>query len=181
MNFLEDILQSLVNNKIYLKKIFEFDEKKLFNFYIETGIKSQDLLVVLEELLINSQEHGKTNVDFYYDKKINYFTFVIIDHGEGIHNTVPHNVRLQDIKGKSSSSILRISLEEGITGTGVIGRGMGLYYLSKFIKEKNATCLLASNSGMVIQDGSVFFEKALKSDIKMNCIIIQVHESELGL
>jgi len=181
MQFIEDVFEAIVSGQTQLKKIDSIDDQKLYDFYLSIGAKSQDLLVVLEELLINSQEHGKNPISFYYDKLMNVFTFAVVDSGFGIHSTVPNNVHLKDVRGKSSSSILRLSLEEGISGTGQVGRGMGLYYLSKLATEKKATVLLSSNAGLVIQQSNLIYEKKLASDIKCNCVIIQINAKEIRL
>lgn len=181
MNFIEDYFLSIVGNKSPLKKIENFNESMLYDFYQQLNFNSHDLLIVLEELLINCVEHGQSDTTFYFDKKFDIHTFAVCDSGQGIHTTVPKNINLKDIKGKSSTSIIRLSLEEGITGTSKIGRGMGLHYLSKLVSQKNATALISSNSGLVIQQGDYFSEKKLNFEIAGNIIILQIHKKELGL
>lgn len=107
--------------------------------------------------------------------------FALEDYGPGIHTTLPANARLSDLKGKKSSSLLRLALEEGITGTAQIGRGLGLFYLSRLVADNHAETLLASNCGLVIQHGDVFYEKDLKNDISRNLIIIKIIEPKAGL
>ena len=179
MKSIEDIFTSIFSNNHGLKVIESLTDENLFKFYLENSFNSQDLLIVLEELVINSQEHAKSEIVFMYGRENDYFTIVLIDKVAGIHTTIPNNSRLQDVKGKSSASILRLAVEEGISGTGVIGRGMGLYYLSKLVKEKKAIALLASNGGQIVQQGDYFYEKNLSNDIPGTCIILLIHESEV--
>lgn len=78
-------------------------------------------------------------------------------------------------------SILRLSLEEGISGTGQIGRGIGLYYLSRLVQETGGECLIASDRGTVVQSGSQFFEKSLSQDTKGSVVVLKMTNKELGL
>jgi hypothetical protein len=149
--------------------------------YNQLHIKSQDFLVVLEELLMNSKEHGRVDADLYYGSLEDKIWFAITDKGSGIHSTIPLNQRLSDLSGKTSSSILRLSLEEGITGTGKLGRGMGLYYFNKFIVDHEGEGIISSNSGLVHQKSDQFFEKTLSQDTGSNVILLMVPKIKVGL
>lgn len=179
MYFIEDQLHEILNNKSTLVNVSPINASSIYDVLQSLGVKSQDLEVVLEELLINAQEHGKGPIGFSYGKLMGTFTFVFYDTGEGIHVTIPKNQRLSDLKGKTSTSILRLALEEGVTGTGVVGRGMGLFYLSKLVSQKNAECLIASDSGVVVQKGNLFFEKTLATDLKRTIVVLQIKETEV--
>lgn len=172
------LLQNSTQSSL-LKKIDKANEYTIYDTLQSAEIKSQDLIIVLEELFINSTEHGKSNPDFYFDKIDDYYFFAVIDYGAGIHTTVPKNNNLSDLKLKTSSSIIRMSLEQGITGTGQAGRGQGLFYLNTIVQQKNGYSLIASNSGLVLQNKNVFTTETLPSDIQANCIILQIHEKEL--
>jgi hypothetical protein len=178
--FIEDYFNQIIKKQINPNLINPSDND-IFELCKGQNIKSQELLVVLEELLFNSEEHGQRPINLYYTKFLGYVILAIEDFGKGIHITLPCNQRLSDIKGKKSSSILRLSLEEGITGTGQIGRGLGLFYLSKFLSENNAEGLVASNSGLVIQNCNIFYEKELLEDIDRNLVIIKVSANRIGL
>lgn len=180
MLYIQDFFEQILQKEITPLFINPTDND-LFELFQTQDIKSRELLVVLEELLFNSEEHGNKPIHFYFHKFFGNIMFAIEDFGTGIHSTLPENLRLSDIKGKKSSSILRLSLEEGITGTAIVGRGLGLFYLSKFVSENNAEALLASNSGFVIQNNKYFFEKELDSDINRNILIVKVSEQKVGL
>ncbi len=182
MYLLEDELKKIIDHQTKLTCLVNPTDQTIYeNLTTDLGLKSQDLLIVLEELLANSLEHGSLPIHYYFGQQLKYYIFCIEDFGSGIHTTIPKNSRLSDTKDKSSMSIIRLSLEEGISGTGTVGRGMGLYYLSKLIKEKGAEGLVASNSGLVIQRDNYFIEKPLVQDIKRNLVIFQIHQKELGL
>jgi len=117
-----------------LQTLIPLNDESLFNLITSLGIKSQNLENVLTELMINSDEHGGGINIFLYGHWGKKLFFVFQDQGEGIHETIPKNQRLSDTRGKSSVSLLRLAMEEGITGTGTIGRGMGLFYLAQFVK-----------------------------------------------
>ncbi len=173
------VFNSILEDNSILKKIDNANEYTIYESLISEKIKSQDLAIVLEELFINSTEHGKSNPNFYFDKINDFYFFAIIDYGSGIHTTIPKNNNLSDLKLKTSSSIIRLSLEQGITGTGQIGRGQGLFYLNTLIQQKSGMALIASNSGLVLQDKNIFTTETLSTDIQANCIILQIHEKEL--
>lgn len=181
MSFIEDEFTRLVSKKTDLEIITNPTDSSLYDLIQGLSIKSMDLLIVLEELLINCKEHGAPPIEFYYGKSFGSYFFAFVDYGVGIHESIPLNIKLSDTKGKSSSSIIRLSLEEGITGTGQIGRGMGLFYLSKLVRNKNASCIVASNSGFVMQVGDYFYEKRLPFDIKKNVVLLRVKSQELGI
>lgn len=182
MFLLEDEFKKIIDHQTNLACLVNPTDRTIYEIVTtDLGLKSQDLLIVLEELLANSQEHGALPINFYFGQHSEYYIFCIEDFGPGIHTTIPKNSRLSDTKDKSSMSIIRLSLEEGISGTGTLGRGMGLYYLSKLIRDKGTECLVASNSGVVIQKSDYYIEKPLTQDIKRNLVIFQVHQKELGL
>ncbi|MEQ1665940.1 MAG: hypothetical protein ABL927_11245 [Bdellovibrionales bacterium] len=178
---LEDVFREILNNKTNLKLIINPTEDQIFRLVSEFGFKSYNFSLVLDELLINSIEHGKPPINFYYGQNQEYYYFGVLDFGPGIHETVPRNERLRDTKNKASTAIIRLSLEEGITGTSVVGRGMGLSILSKFIQNSDSEVLIASNSGYVKQVGSNFFEKKLNNDIRANLIALKINKKDLGL
>jgi len=180
MQTIEQIFFTAINNHLTLKKLTPLSDQSLFELLESLNIKSQELLIVLEELLMNSIEHGGGQMQFHYDLIDDHFYFVLQDKGDGIHKNVPRNPRLSDTAGKSTTSILRLALEEGITGTGTIGRGMGLFYLSKFIHENDAESIVASNGGMIIQQKGQFSEKAVGKDVEGTLILIKVKASLVG-
>ena len=181
MQAVESIFQSALENKLSFDVVTAVTEDKLFDLVTKLGIKSQGLIIVLEELIINSVEHGNGRPDLYFECESGLLTFIMRDRGVGIHEQIPRNPRLSDTKGKSTSSILRLALEEGITGTGVVGRGMGLYYLSKFVVDHDANCLVASNRGYVVQSRDVFHERSTNKDVDGTIVILQVANREVGL
>jgi hypothetical protein len=176
---IRDIFNSILSKNSIIKKIENVNEYTIYDALQSAQIKSQDLIIVLEELFINSTEHGKSNPDFYFDKINEFYFFAVIDHGAGIHTTIPKNINLSDLKLKASSSIIRLSLEQGITGTGQAGRGQGLFYLNTLIQQKSGLALIASNSGLVLQNKNIFTTETLPVDIQANYIILQIHEREL--
>jgi hypothetical protein len=181
MGVTEPILNQYLKGQLKFSFFESITDQNLFDLVQKIGIRNQNLVVVLEELIINSREHGGGASRFYYDQHSSNLTFVIVDKGGGIHEKVPMNPRLSDTKGIASASIIRLSLEEGITGTGQVGRGMGLYYFSQLIKNCNAEGLVASDKGCVVQKGDEFFEKDLTQDTKATILILQIGVKEAGL
>lgn len=163
-----------------MSQVDPITDQTLFDLMASLNIKSQDLLIVLEELLMNSMEHGNSSPTFFYSTGEVLF-FVLRDKGMGIHENIPQNPRLSDTKGKSTTSILRLALEEGITGTGTVGRGMGLFYLSKFVSEHDAEAIVASNQGYIHQNRHQFLEHTTANDTGGTIVILKVKASEVGL
>jgi hypothetical protein len=181
MFFSEGLFESFLKQASDLQELTPISDAVLFDFLKKSRLRSQELEIVLQDLLMNAQEHGSSPIQFLHGRDKGVSSFLLCDHGAGIHQTVPENIRLSDLKGKSSSSIIRLFLEEGITGTGQDGRRMGLYYLSRLVSEKNAEALIASDSRVIIQRGTLFFQKSLDRDIGKNVILLQVRNSEVGL
>lgn len=179
--FIEDVFHDIYAGKITFDQLINPTEEQVYSLLQTLKIKSKNFMVVIDELLINSQEHGGSPIDFYYGESLDFLFFAIVDKGPGIHITLPRNEKLSDIKNKSSTAIIRLSVEEGITGTSTPGRGMGLSLLSKFVADKNAEALVACNSGLLRQMGSYFIEKKLSYDIVGNCIVIKILKKELGI
>jgi len=178
---IEDVFTEIYTQRITFDKITNPTEDQIFNLIQLLQIKSYNFMLVIDELLINSQEHGGAPIEFYYGEALDSLFFAITDLGSGIHVTLPRNIKLSDIKDKASTAIIRIAMEEGITGTSTVGRGMGLAILSKFIIEKNADAIIDINFGMLKQMGSYFLEKKPSFEIQGNCVIIKIHKKELGL
>ncbi|MBK7961385.1 MAG: hypothetical protein IPK04_09415 [Bdellovibrionales bacterium] len=178
--FIEDYFDQIINKEV-VPILINPTDIDIYELFQTQKIRSQEFLIVLDELLFNSEEHGQRPINLYLKKSFGSLVVAIEDFGQGIHTTLPCNQRLSDIKGKKSSSILRLSLEEGITGTGQVGRGLGLFYLSEFVLEKSAECLVASDSGLVIQSAQIFYERALAADICRNLIVIKVLADRIGL
>ncbi len=159
---LENIFLKILKNRSPSKQIKRViaDETSLFDEYQHFQINDVEVLVVMEELLLNSYEHGrKQKIEIFMGKIKDEFIFIIRDEGEGIHNTVPKNPKLVDIKNKSSSAIARIACEEGISGTGIVGRGLGLHLLSQLCTKKNGDILIACNAEVLVQSGDQFLQK----------------------
>lgn len=178
---LEEILNQALQKTLPFKALDPVTDQSLYELVRGLGVKSQELLIVLEELLMNSQEHGGGHPRLFYDVSDDQLCFLLRDDGQGIHQHVPRNPRLSDTKGKATTSILRLALEEGITGTGTIGRGMGLFYLSKFVSEHGAESLVASDQGMILQQGGQFYEKLTSCEIEGTMILVRVAAREVGI
>lgn len=163
------------------QEVTPVDDQRLFELVTKLGVRNQDLVVVLDELLINGQEHGGGQVRLHVSVTDDSIIFRMKDNGTGIHMTVPKNPRLSDTGGKSSASILRLALEEGITGTGQVGRGMGLYYLSRFVRLNGAECQIASDHGCISQSGASFHERSLENDVGGTVIVLRVGKTEAGI
>lgn len=141
-------------------RVVAANESALYDTLQQEGIQNLELQILLEELLINSFEHAKDQkVELYFANILNSSYFAIKDSGPGIHRTVPINKNLSDLKNKNPSAIIRMSCEEGITGTGVIGRGIGLSLLQNFCIQNPAESILWSDTGWVLQTGSLFYER----------------------
>jgi two-component sensor histidine kinase len=148
--FVEQILSSQI-----APRLRQTDDSRLFQLLQELGITSLSVQLVCEELFLNAQEHGQTAVQTFAVRQADRLYLAFLDRGPGIHQTLPRNPRLSDLRGKSASSLLRLSVEEGITGTGVLGRGVGLSLLSRLIQEQNGEAVLISDGGLLVQVGQV--------------------------
>jgi hypothetical protein len=167
-----DILEQ--QNSI-LYKINPFDHNAIYEVLNKNQINLPVLHTVIEELFINAQEHGQNKKIEGFAKIINdFFYFVIKDEGPGIHQTIPNNKSLIDLKDKSSVAITRVAIEEGVTGTGTKGRGVGLFLLQDFIKKNDAEALLISNSGQVLVKRHETVEKSWEKNITGSVIALKV-------
>jgi hypothetical protein len=171
---IENLFYSVAGDNSPFPALPASDEDSIFDKFNELGISSNELMVVVEEVLINAKEHGKEPVNLYINKVLDYVYIVVSDSGMGIHNTIPENKNLKDTKDKNTSSILRLSLEEGITGTGVKGRGVGLFLLSDFCKNTDSELIIGSDSGLVYQQKDLFYTKEDRSiDIKGSIVCLK--------
>lgn len=172
---IEDIASSITASRPLLDLLHESTDEALYQGLKNLECNDIDLLTVLEELLLNAREHGKPPVRLFLSKRIGgtlYFT--IDDQGVGIHETIPHNPNLSDTRNKSPSSIVRLACEEGITGTGQKGRGVGLYLLSSFCRVRNAEMLIRTDAEQVMQVHDVFLEKKLSQSMTGTLICLKV-------
>lgn len=111
--------------------------------------KSAELVTCLEELQLNAQEHGSPPTKLWYQVESDILYCAVEDQGIGICKKLLPVINLIS-KGKiSCGAILRLSLEEGITSTGVEGRGQGLHYVSQYIRAVGGELFIASNSGIL--------------------------------
>ncbi|MBF0361599.1 MAG: ATP-binding protein [Oligoflexia bacterium] len=162
----EDIFYSLLIQKPLITELKNSSDQTIFESLDSLGIASNvNLVTVIEELVYNAREHAKINIKVYISKIFDSLYFAITDNGPGIHNTIPCNKNLSDLKGKSSAAIMRTSCEEGISGTGVVGRGVGLYLLSEQCSLVSGEILIACNGYVLIQRQSIFMQKKLNSEI----------------
>ena len=150
---LEDIVQSVIDGKSLIAQLPGTTDQALFDFMKDSGFSSRhELMTVFEERLINAREHGGgKSLAVFAQKLMGFLYFVIVDRGPGIHTTLPRNPHLSDTKGKSPMALIRLAMEEGITGTSVVGRGVGLYLLSDYINRNGGEAILISDGGLVVQ------------------------------
>ena len=152
----------------------EAADSKLFDAYEKLNLNDTFLLSVVEELLMNSLEHGLTPIEIFFSKKEATVFFGIWDRGTGIHNTLPRNPKLSDTKDKTSAALVRLSLEEHITGTGQVGRGVGLGLLSKYVKRSDSELLIWSNGAWVMQAKDCYFEQPSSQNVDGTMILLSV-------
>jgi hypothetical protein len=157
--------------------LIQSDESALFNAFNDLEINNPVLLSVLEELLLNSMEHGKKPIELFLSRKKRILFFGIWDNGVGIHKTIPNNPKLSDTKDKTSSALIRLALEEFITGTGQIGRGVGLSLLSKFVANSKSCLLIWANQSWVFQEKSDFFESPSTKPIAGTMILLMANNA----
>lgn len=156
---IEDFAQSILDGRPWVPALTDASDRALSEGLDVLGISRVDVQVLFDELLINGREHGRAGVQVYLGKLLNFLLFAVRDHGIGIHESVPKNPKLADTHAKSASAILRLACEEGITGTGTIGRGIGLHLLAEFCERNDAQSLLVSDGGRVLKVQDVFIEK----------------------
>ena len=68
-----------------------------------------------------------------------------------------------DVKGKAAAALVRLACEEGVTGTGVKGRGIGLHLFSDFIRKRNGEGLVFSDGGLFVQVGNVLADTPFRA------------------
>jgi hypothetical protein len=152
-------------------------DNDFYAFSQKNGFTETHLVTVLEEIFLNAREHGSGKILFYFHKDGSTLLFGIRDLlGVGIHETVPKNPRLVDVGGKEASSILRLSLEKGITGTGDVGRGIGLFLLKDFVQKSKGESYLASDSAFLRQNINKIFESDLGSEIKGSLVCLKINQ-----
>ncbi|MBL6988223.1 MAG: sensor histidine kinase [Bacteriovoracaceae bacterium] len=172
---IEDIFNSVIAGAPLIYQLDKADEATLFEKFHKIHQKDTELFLVLTELLINAIEHGNnSNISIFLEKMEDYFYFVIKDDGPGIHQTIPNNKNLLDLKGKSPAVILRLVCEEGITGTGTEGRGMGLYWTSKICSSRGGDLLIATDQGMLRQRRDLFWQKNLEHKINGSVVCLTI-------
>jgi hypothetical protein len=157
---LEDFAESILKGQSFVQELEQVRDQDLYQLVSDLTITDTQLVVVMEELLMNAREHGASPIRIFAGKRFGKFYFSVWDLGNGIHSTIPNNKFLSDTRDKSASAVIRLACEEGITGTGILGRGVGLHLMSSFCKERREECLLLSDGGFVLQMGDQFFEKA---------------------
>lgn len=156
---LEDLALSILDDKPLIAELPDSTDQALFDAATLSGLSSHtDLMVVLEELLLNAREHGKDSPRVYLAVQDGWIYYAVTDLGSGIHQTIPANPKLSDTRGKATTALLRLACEEGITGTGTLGRGVGLYLLAQYCSKQNAEGYLWSNGGVLRIIGSQFQE-----------------------
>lgn len=134
------------------ENIYPLDQNSFYQLASNLPMgKSGDFISSLEELQMNAQEHGSMPTSFYFVVKNNFVHSAIVDSGVGICKKLVPILKASFSGFITCGAILRLSLEEGITSTGVKGRGQGLNFISKFIDSADGELLIASNSGIVIQ------------------------------
>jgi signal transduction histidine kinase len=171
---LEDIAESVIKGRPLIDEVRPADENSLFAAFGALQVHDSEAQTVLEELLLNAREHGKNQgLRLFLSKHLGTAYFVIKDEGRGIHDTVPQNPRLSDVKGKAAAAIIRLACEEGVSGTGVRGRGIGLHLFSQFIKKRQGEGLVLSDGGLFVQVGDVFLERTSQHDIQGTLIALR--------
>jgi hypothetical protein len=163
---LEDIAESIIHHKPLLPAIPSASNNGIFNAMRDLSVTDLEIQAVLEELLLNAQEHGQgRGVTIYMGRHLGWFFVAIRDEGPGIHATLPKNPRLADTQGKSAAALIRLAVEEGISGTGSIGRGIGLCLLSELVHLRRAESLIISDGGLFVQVGDIFLERGARLSI----------------
>ncbi len=152
------------------------DDSGLFDLFQRMNIQSLSVQILCEELLLNAKEHGKGPVRTFARRDADRIQVALLDSGPGIHVTVPRNPRLADLGGKSPSAILRMAVEEGITGTGTLGRGVGLSLLARTIRERGGEAVLISDGGLLVQVGEVFQGPPSRYDLAGTLAAFEVEE-----
>lgn len=169
---LETVAQSILDGKPLIPKLSGSTDQILFEAMNKLGIHMADLSTVLEELLLNAREHGKKSVSVHLGRVLNSLFFAVRDEGVGIHETLPNNIKLSDTRSKSAAALMRLACEEGISGTGTVGRGVGLYLASKYCKDHNAEMLLMCDAGKLLQLQNYFLEKNMLSSEFINGTLV---------
>lgn len=170
---IEDVFHSIVHPPALIDTVSEVSDNGLFNAYSQMGINDTELLVVMEEILINAQEHGKKDIQLFMGHQLDFYFFACQDKGSGIHKTLPKNPALADLSKAKTGALLRAACEEHITGTGVLGRGLGLYLLSDFCEKRKAEFLIASDFAILIKNHNIFMQKEMDIDIPGTIICLK--------
>lgn len=152
--------ESILQAKPFCPPLKSNSDQALYEKLTALGISSAPLINVLEELVINGREHGVKGLQIYCAIEGKHLLFATSDKGPGIHQTVPRNPKLADTINKTPAAIIRLALEEGITGTGVTGRGVGLYLLSEYVRRTGSEAIVCSDGGLVRQQGAKFHEES---------------------
>lgn len=164
---LEDIADSITQKRPLIPAVPSPTENGLFEALKDLGIADTEIQVVLEELLLNAKEHGQSlGLSVHLARHLGWLFAVVRDEGPGIHATLPKNPRLADTQGKSAAALVRLSAEEGITGTGTLGRGIRLHLLSELVRSRRAESLILSDGGLFVQVADVFLERAARHPIQ---------------
>lgn len=170
-----DIAGNILYKSSSLTQLSSTSDEALANAFVNVDIQNDpDLINACEELLLNGREHGKENVSVFLEKEGHIFIFAIRDFGDGIHQTIPRNPRLKDTSYASASKILNLACEQGVSGTGDPGRGVGLYELTAFCEKRQADALIMSDSATLIFNKQKSPQILSRPDIKGTLVILKV-------
>ncbi len=172
---LEDLAESIVKDRPLIPAIPSATDNGIFDRLHNLSVSDTEIMVVLEELLLNAQEHGQRKaIAVHIEKHLGWLIAAVRDQGPGIHATLPLNPRLSDTLGKSAAALTRLATEEGITGTGTHGRGIGLHLLSEVIRSRNGESLVLSDGGLFVQVGDLYLERKARFPILGTLVAFKV-------
>lgn len=130
---------------------------KEYKYYIEKSVNNeQKISTCITELIYNIFDHSEQNIGaisihFYSENKQPYMYISVTDLGIGFKNSLLKSSKFQDKIKYPDSFFLKSAIEFQTTSTDKIGRGLGLYYVSKncdnlTIKSGFGNLLLSNDS-----------------------------------
>ena len=147
-----------------LSKIWKFDSNQIFNLVTALVYSISEHIVCqsgvldsiewsLNEVMDNVLQHSKANHGYVMaqvHRDSGRVTICVSDVGIGIHNSLKHS----KYHPRTASDSLTLSIKSGVTRSGEVGRGNGLFGLSEIVK-RSPNGLLRLTSGRV----SLFLSK----------------------
>ena len=182
----KNILPVVISNSEERAKALKFVEK--FTGLLDVEYK-KTIRYIINELLYNTLEHGKTEHDipsllqFFYDEKSSEFSFIVADVGIGIKKHLRQTY--MDLETDVEAILLaikpKVSGTFGKSATGyetIDNAGVGLFISSDIVQKLRGDMFIVSGNGFVHISPTEVISKELDNEWKGTFVYVKM---KLGL